>query len=75
MWGGMLSKLRFRYTMLPKDEEGTGTIAQSTAHIEDEAESASHGRDRSHDEQVMFRKSSWWRRDRYAQPPSGAPLF
>ncbi len=57
MWGGMLSKLRFRYTMLPKDEEGTGTIAQSTAHIEDEAESASHGRDRSHDEQVMFRKS------------------
>ena len=71
MWGDMLSKLRFRYTMLPKDEN----IAEATAHIQDETESASHGRDASHDEQVIFRKYSWWRRDRYAHPKSGALLF
>ena len=68
---GMLSKLRFRYAMLPKNEN----ITESTAQIEDETESASYGRDTSHDEQWIFRRSSWWRRDRYAHPKSGAPLF
>lgn len=60
--GSMFSKLRFRYTMLPKDED----IAEATTHIEDGTESTSYGRDASHDEQVIFRKSLWWRRDRYA---------
>lgn len=71
MWWGMLSKLRFRYTMLPKNENH----AEATAHIEDDTESASDGRDASHDEQVIFRRSSWWRRDRYAHPKSGPPLI
>lgn len=71
MWWGMLSKLRFRYTMLPKNEN----IAEATAQIEDETESASDGRDASHDEQLIFKRSSWWRRDQYAHPQSGAPLF
>ncbi|KAL2059017.1 hypothetical protein ABVK25_000309 [Lepraria finkii] len=53
--------------MLPKNEN----VAEATAQFEDETESASYGRDASHDEQLIFKKSSWWRRDRY----DGALLF
>ena len=67
----MLSNLRFRYAMLPKNEN----IAEATAQIEEETESASYGRDASNDEQSIFRRSSLWRRDRYAHPKNGTPLF
>lgn len=53
---GMLSRLRFRYTMLPKDE----TTARVT---EEEAESGSRLRDGLSDDSLI-KKSPRWRRDR-----------
>ncbi|KAI9720952.1 MAG: hypothetical protein M1828_005424 [Chrysothrix sp. TS-e1954] len=47
--------------MLPKDEN----ITETTVHIEDETDTTNDGGDSSHDEQVIFKKSSLWRRDRY----------
>lgn len=67
----MLPSLRFRYTMLPKDDD----FAEPRADIDDEDGSTVDGRHTSHDEQVIVKKASWLRLDRYVYPNSGAPLF
>ena len=71
MWKGILPTLHFRYKMLPKDEN----VAEAITHIENETESVPHSKNVSHHNQLTFRKSLWSRRDRYAHPKSGAPLF